>query len=88
MTVKQEYEKMKSELRKCNKRSNWDETRYLYRIEHHSKKAKTEFLRLLNNDFMYMNFDIEHKLITVEKFNELHKVWNDCSISISNMNIF
>ena len=88
MTVKQEYDYMKSELRIWNKRSNWDETRYLYRIEHHSKKAKTEFLRLLNKDFMDMNFDIEHKIITVEKFNKLHKVWNDCSVSISNMNIF
>ena len=88
MTVKQEYENMKSELRICNKRSNWDETRYSYRIEHHSKKAKTELLRLLNKDFMDMNFYIEHKIITVEKFNEMYKVWNDCSTSISNMNIF
>ena len=88
MTVKQEYQEMKSELIRYNKASNWDGTRYLYPIEHHSKKAKTEFLRLLNKDFTEMNFDVEHKIITVEKFNKLYKVWNDCSISIANMNIF
>lgn len=43
MTVKQEYENMKSELRIWNKRSNWDETRYSYPIEHHSKKQKQSF---------------------------------------------
>ena len=88
MTVKQEYETMKRDLRDWNNRSSWDETRYAYHIEHHSKKARAAFLKLLNNDFEKMNFDIEHKIITVEQYNKIWKVWNDCSTSIANMNIF
>lgn len=33
MTIKQEYEYMKSELRVWNNRSNWDDTKYCYHIE-------------------------------------------------------
>lgn len=58
MTVKQEYEKMQTELRSWNKRSNFDDTKYAYHIEHHTKKAKQMFLNLLNSDFEKINFDI------------------------------
>ena len=85
MTVKQEYEHMKAELRSWNRRSGWDQTKYAYHIEHHSKKARTMFLDLLNKDFEDMNFDIKHNIISVEQYNKLWKVWNDCSRSISNM---
>lgn len=85
MTVKQEYERMKSELRIWNSRTNWDDTKYAYHIEHHSKKARTMFLDLLSKDFEDMNFDIKHNIISVEQYNKLWKVWNDCSRSISNM---
>lgn len=88
MTVKQEYEEMKRELRRWNKRSNWGNTKYAYHLEHHSEKSKKMFLALLNRDFEDMNFDMEHKIITVDEYNELWKVWNDCSRSIANMNIF
>ena len=87
MTIREEYEMMKNELRRWNKRSNWDETKYSYHIEHHTKKAKKMFLNLLNKDFEKMNWDIKHGFITVEKFNQLWKVWNECSTSIANMNI-
>lgn len=87
MTINEEYELMKRELRAWNKRSDWDSTKYSYHIEHHTAKAKTMFLKLLNRDFEKMNFDIEHGFISTEKFNELWKVWNDCSRSISNMTI-
>ena len=50
MTVKQEYEKTKAELRSWNKRSNFDDTKYAYHIEHHTKEAKQMFLNLLNSD--------------------------------------
>lgn len=85
MTIKEEYKLMKSELRTWNKRSFFDETPYLYHIEHHSKKAKTEMFKLLNRDFEIMNRDMELGIISVEKYNELWKVWNDCSTSIANM---
>lgn len=88
MTIREEYEKMKKELRIWNKRSNWDNTKYKYHLEHHSKRAKTEFLKLLNKDFDSMNFDVEYKIITVDEYNRLWKVWNDCSTSIAGMEIF
>lgn len=87
MTVKQEYEKMKAELRSWNKRSNFDETKYAYRIEHYTKKSKQMFLKLLNSDFEKMNFDIKYGFISTDEYNELWKVWNDCSRSISIMKI-
>lgn len=87
MTVKQEYEKMKTELRSWNKRSNFDDTKYAYRIEHHTKKAKQMFLKFLNSDFEKMNFDIKYGFITTEQYNKHWKVWNDCSRSIANMTI-
>lgn len=34
MTVKQEYECMKSELRIWNSRTNWDDMKYAYHIKH------------------------------------------------------
>ena len=85
MTVKQEYEHMKSELRVWNERTNWDSTKYAYHIEHFTKKSKAMFLNLLNKDFEHMNFDIKHGIITIEQYNKQWKVWNDCSRSISNM---
>lgn len=88
MTIKEEYEYMKSELRIWNNRSDWDDTKYSFNIERYTKKARTEFIKLLNKDFENMNFDIEHGIISVEKYNKLWKVWNDCSRSIANMNIF
>lgn len=87
MTVKQEYEEMKSELRRWNKNSNWDDTKYCYHIEHFTKKAKNMFLNLLNKDFTNMNRDLELGIITVDKYNRLWKVWNDCSTSIAKMTI-
>lgn len=45
------------------------------------------FLKLLNQDFENMNFDLEHGIITVDQYNKKWKVWNDCSRSIANMNI-
>lgn len=85
MTVKQEYEHMKTELRAWNKRTNWDDTKYGFHIEHCTKKAKTMFLKLLNSDFEKMNFDMKYGFITTEEYNKLWKVWNDCSRSIANM---
>lgn len=87
MTVKQEYEKMQTELRSWNKKSNFDDTKYAYHIEHHSKKAKQMFLNLLNSDFEKINFDIKYGFITTEQYNKRWKVWNDCSRSIANMTI-
>lgn len=88
MTIKEEYEYMKSELRMWNNRSNWDDTKYSFKIERYTKRAKTEFVKLLNKDFVNMNFDIEHGVISTEEYNKLWKVWNDCSRSITNMNVF
>lgn len=87
MTVKQEYEKMQIELRSWNKRSNFDDTKYVYHIEHHTKKAKQMFLNFLNSDFEKINFNIKHGFITTEQYNKCWKVWNDCSRSIANMTI-
>lgn len=87
MTINEEYEIMKRELRTWNERSNWDSTKYSYHIEHHTAKSKAMFIKLLNKDFEKMNFDIRHGFISTEKFNKLWKVWNDCSRSISNMTI-
>lgn len=87
MTIKEEYEYMKAELRNWNNRSNWDDTKYSYNIERYTKRAKTEFIKLLNSDFNKMNFAINHGFISIEQYNKLWKVWNDCSRSISNMNI-
>lgn len=85
MTVKQEYEHMRTELRAWNERSNWDDTKYSFHIEHCTKKAKTMFLKLLNSDFDMMNTDMELGVITVDEYNKLWKVWNDCSRSIGKM---
>ena len=87
MTIKEYYEYMKRELRLWNKRTNWDDTKYAYHIEYHTKKAKTMLLNLLNEDFEKMNWDAKHGFITVDRFNQLWKVWNDCSRSIANMEI-
>lgn len=87
MTIKEEYNKMKSELRLWNDRSNWDDTNYVYKIERYTKRAKTEFIKLLNSDFNKMNFNMKHGFISIEQYNRLWKIWNDCSRSISNMNI-
>lgn len=88
MTIKKYYEEMKAELRRWNKRHDWDGTNFCYHIKFHSKKAKTIFVNLLNRDFENLQFDIQHKIITVEKFNREMKVWNDMSCSIANMVIF
>lgn len=88
MTIREEYETMKVELRIWNKRSDWDDTNYVYRIEHHSKRAKTELLKMLNSDFEKMNFDLQYGFISAEKYNKHWKVWNDCSRSIANMSIY
>ena len=87
MTIKQEYEYMKSELRDWNNRSNWDDTKYCYHIERRTKKAKTMFLELLIKDFEKMNFDMKYGFITAEQYNKLWKVWNDCSRSIERIEI-
>lgn len=88
MTVKQYYEEMKAELRRWNKRHDWDGTNFCYHIEFHSKKAKTIFVNLLNKDFENLQLGIQRGTITAEKFNRDMKVWNDMSSSIANMNIF
>ena len=87
MTVKDEYNKMKSCFRIWNNCSNWDDTPYIFFLEHYTKRSKTMFLKLLNQDFENMNFDLEHGIITVDQYNKKWKVWNDCSRSIANMNI-
>lgn len=87
MTVKQEYEKMKRELRAWNKRSNFDDTKYTHHIEHHTKKARQMFLDLLNSDFEEINFYIKHGFITTEQHNKYEKVLLDCLRSIENMTI-
>lgn len=87
MTVNQEYEKMVTELRTWNKRSNFDETKYVYHIEHHTKKAKQMFLKLLNSDFNKIMFDAKYGFITTDQYNKRWKVWNDCSRSIAGMTI-
>ena len=40
MTIKEEYKVMKLELRNWNKRSNFDGTKWLYRIENTRKTPK------------------------------------------------
>ena len=85
MTVKEEYEYMKSELRIWNKKSNWDETKYRYHIERCTKRSQTMFFKLLNSDFEKIQFDIKYGFITCKQFDEKMKVWNECSDSIANM---
>ena len=87
MTVKEEYELMKKELRKWNVKSNWDNTKYKYPLEHATKKSKKMFLDLLNKDFESMNRKMKRGTISTKEYNKLWKVWNDCSTSIANMNI-
>lgn len=88
MTIREEYETMKVELRIWNKQSGWDDTKYYYHIDHTSKIAKSKLLKMLNADFEKMNFDMGHGIISVEKYNKLWKVWNDCSRSIAIMSIY
>lgn len=45
MTIKEYYEMMKCNLRGWNKTHNWDGTPFVHDIEHHSKRAKTEFMK-------------------------------------------
>lgn len=45
------------------------------------------FLKLLNEDFEKMNFDMKYGFITTEQYNKLWKVWNDCSRSIARIEI-
>jgi len=87
MTVKDEYECMKSHLRMWNQKSNWEATEYRYRIEHYTKKSQAMMVKLLNADFEKMNFDIKYGFITPEGYNQRWKVWNECSDSIANMEI-
>lgn len=88
MTIKEYYEMMKCNLRGWNKTHNWDGTPFAHDIEHHSKRAKTEFMKLLNKDFDKIMFDVSHGIITTEQYNQRLKVWNDCLTSIARMNIF
>lgn len=40
MTIKQEYEYMKSELRDWNNRSNWDDTKYCTTLKDGQRNRK------------------------------------------------
>ena len=85
MTVKEEYEYMKKELRIWNKRNNWDDTKWRFHIEHFTKRSQKMFFDLLNKDFEKIQFDARHGFITTDQFNHKMKIWNECSDSIANM---
>lgn len=85
MTIKQEYEEMKITLRDWNKRTNYDDTKYLFKIERYTKKAKSMFIKLLNEDHNKIAFDLRHDFIDHEEFKKRLKVWNDCKRAIDCM---
>ncbi|MCD8395901.1 MAG: hypothetical protein LUD12_01705 [Lachnospiraceae bacterium] len=87
MTIRQEYEEMKTELRVWNRRHNWDGTQFCYHIERMSKKAQTMYRRLLENDRRGIEVDRRIGVLTDEKYSQLMKVWEDCKTSIDSMTI-
>ena len=87
MTIKQEYEEMKLNLRDWNSRTNYDDINYFYKIERYTKKAKSMFIKLLNEDHEKIAFDLRNDFISHEEFMKRLKVWNDCKRSIDYMAI-
>lgn len=87
MTVRDEYNKMKSCFRIWNKNSNYDETKYMMFLEHCTKRAQTMLFKMLNSDVKTVEFDFRIGIITNEEYLHKSKVLEDCRRSIENMNI-
>lgn len=87
MTIREEYKEMKRELRKCNEATNWDGTQHTYEIGYSSKKARTEFVKLLNKDFEDRRIDLELNVIDMKEYDKRYKVWADRMTSVMNMKV-
>ena len=87
MTVKDEYENMKTCFRIWNKNSNFDETNYIMFIEHYTKRSQTMLMKLLKADLKNLEFDLKHEIIDLDEYFEKRKVFADVERSIKNMNI-
>ena len=87
MTVKQEYENMKTCFRIWNKNSNFDETKYIMFIEHYTKRSQTMLNKLLKRDLTELERDLKYEIIDLEEYFKKRKVLADVERSIRNMTI-
>lgn len=87
MTVKEEYENMKSCFRIWNKNSNFDETKYIMFIEHYTKRSQTMLNKLLKRDLAQLERDLKYEIIDLEDYFTKRKVLADVERSIRNMTI-
>lgn len=88
MTVKEEFETMVQELYGWNKREGWTATQFVYSIEHHSKKSKTMFNKILNERRYHTEFQYESNILTYGQYIRRMKILRDCERSIECMEIF
>lgn len=88
MTVKEEFAAMVQELYGWNKKEGWSDTQFVYQIEHHSKKSKTMFNKILNERLYITELHYEHHIITSGQYIERMKILRDCERSIERMEIF
>lgn len=87
MTIKEEYEIMKSCFRRWNKNSNFDETKYIMFIEHYTKRSQSMLLKLLKKDLADIEWDLKYEIIDLEEYFRKRKVLADVERSIKNMTI-
>ena len=87
MTVKEEYENMKTCFRIWNKNSNFDETKYIMFIEHYTKRSQTMIMKLLKKDLAYIEWDLKYEIMDLEEYFRKRKVLADVERSIQNMTI-
>lgn len=88
MTVKEEFKTMVQELYSWNKKEGWNGTQFSYHIEHHSKKSKTMFNKILNECRYHIDIQYESNILTYRQYISRMKILRDCERSIERMEIF